>query len=155
LQVELGSAAEHCCVPVLVECDAEMVDTRTLPVARLDDDVHGSSPELDQPQPKTHLLELVPGDAGFEPVRVLAHPAVAGDQAEAELSDVARLDEPHLARDEVVMEELHRPHGMLSARPEGNARRAAKRAPCPHSRPRRRHRATTARITDPRCRSRT
>ena len=45
--------------------------------------------------------------ACLERGRVFLDPAVPGDQVEAELADVARLDLAHLARHQVVMEELH------------------------------------------------
>ena len=109
LEIELGRPLDRLVVSVLIECDAEMVDPRPLPVARLDNDVDGSLGELDEAKPEPLLLELLPRDAGLEPERSLAHPAVTADQLEAEPADVPRLHEPHLARDEVVVEELHRP----------------------------------------------
>ena len=48
---------------------------------------------------------------GSYDAQVLADAAVPRDEVEAELADVARLDLAHLARDEVVVEELHAPDG--------------------------------------------
>ena len=57
--------------------------------------------------PEALLLELVPRDPGLEVNLVLADPPVARDQLEAELAEVARLDLPHVARHQVVVEEVH------------------------------------------------
>ena len=84
-----------------------MVDPRQLPLARLDDDVDRAALELRQPQLEAELVELLPRDARLERLVVLADPAVPRDEVEAELADVARLDLAHLARHEVVVEELH------------------------------------------------
>ena len=92
---------------VLVECEAEMVDPRQLPLAGLDDDVHRAALELRQAQLEAQLVELFPAVAGLERARVLVDSAVPGDQVESELSDIARLDLAHLAGHQVVMEELH------------------------------------------------
>jgi hypothetical protein len=103
-----------------------VVDARHVPVPRLEDDVHGSARELHEPKPEAHVLELLPRLAGLEPVRPLADPAVSRDEVEAEPPEIARLHEPHLARDEVVVEQVHRasivagrripPHGPETAR---------------------------------------
>src|SRR5512133_272952 len=84
-----------------------MVDSRQVPLTWLDDDVDGAAFELGQPEPESEPVELVPGDAGLEVRLLVADPTVAGDEAEAELRDVARLDVTHLARHQVVVEELH------------------------------------------------
>ena len=108
LQLELDRALERRGVPVLVECDPEMIDAGPVPMAGLDHNVDRPAAELDQPEPESLRVEVVPGDTGLEPVRVLADPAVAADEREAELADVARLDQPDFARDQVVVEKLHR-----------------------------------------------
>jgi hypothetical protein len=92
---------------VVVERDAEVVDPRQRPLARLDDDVDRAALELGEPVPEALLLELVPRDAGLEVHLVLADPPVARDQPEAELAQVARLDVADVARHQVVVEELH------------------------------------------------
>jgi hypothetical protein len=92
---------------VLVEGEADMVDARQIPLARLDDHVDGAALELGQPEPESEPVEIVPGDAGLEIRLLVADPTVARDEAEAELRDVARLDVAHLARHQVVVEELH------------------------------------------------
>ena len=67
------------------------------PVPRLDDDVDRAPLELGQPQLEPVLVELLPARAGLDRDVVVADPAVAGDEVEAELADVARLDVPQLA----------------------------------------------------------
>ena len=93
---------------VLVEHEPEMVDARRRPLARLDDDVHRALLELGQPQLETHRVELAPRDARLVRRELLADPAVTRDEVERELADVAGLDLADAARDEVVVEELHR-----------------------------------------------
>ena len=78
-------------------------------MTRLDDDVDRAPLELREPQLEPVAVELLPRDAGLERDVLVADPAVARDQVEAELADVARLDVAQLARDEVVVEELHVP----------------------------------------------
>ena len=107
LQSEVVGPVDHRLELLLVERDAEVVDARDVPVARLEDDVDGAPPELHEPQAKAHLVESLPGRPGLEPLRALALPAVAADQLEAELAEIAPLEEPHLARHEVVVEQLH------------------------------------------------
>ena len=51
---------------VLVEREAEVVDPRQLPLARLDDDVHRAALELGQAQLEAQLVELLPAVAGLE-----------------------------------------------------------------------------------------
>ena len=77
-------------------------------MARLDDDVDGAALELGEPQLEPVAVELLPRDARLDRDVLVADPAVAGDQVEAELAEVARLDVAQLARDEVVVEEVHR-----------------------------------------------
>jgi hypothetical protein len=93
---------------VLVEHEAEVVDARRRPLARLDDDVHRALLELGQPELEAHGVELAPGDPGLVRRELLADAAVARDEVERELADVARLDLADAARDEVIVEELHR-----------------------------------------------
>ena len=93
---------------VLVEHEPEVVDARRRPLARLDDDVHRALLELGQPELEAHRVELAPGDAGLVRGELLADAAVSCDEVERELADVARLDLADAARDEVVVEELHR-----------------------------------------------
>ncbi len=54
-------------IAVLVERDAEMVDAGPVPMTRLEDDIHGTTRQLDEPKPEAFLLELLPRDAGLEP----------------------------------------------------------------------------------------
>ena len=97
---------------VVVERHAEVVDARQRPLARLDDDVDRAALELREPVPEALPLELLPRDAGLEVHLVLADPPVARDQPEAELAQVARLDVAHVARHQVVVEELHVRRGL-------------------------------------------
>ena len=92
---------------VLVERESEVVDARELPLARLDDDVDGAALELAQTVLEADLLEVVPRRPGLVGDDVLADPPVPRDQLESELADVARLPLRHLARDEVVVKQLH------------------------------------------------
>ena len=109
LQPEVGGPLERLREAVVVEGDADVVDARVLPVARLEDDVDGAAGELDEPQAEAHRVELLPRRARLEPLGGLALPAVPAEEAEAELAEVTGLEEPHLARHEVVVEELHDP----------------------------------------------
>jgi hypothetical protein len=97
---------------VVVERHAEVVDSRERPLAGLHDDVHGAALELRQPVPEPRALEVLPGDPGLEVHLVLADPAVARDQAEAELREVPRLHLAHVARHQVVVEEVHERRGL-------------------------------------------
>ena len=108
-QVPLGRAGEHGLELVLVERDAEVVDPRDPPVAGLHDDVHRAALELREPQLEAVVVELLPGDPGLDRDVVVADPAVARDEMEAELAQVASLDVAELRGDEVVVEELHAP----------------------------------------------
>ena len=106
-QLPLDRAVDHVGELLLVEGEPEMVDARELPLAGLDDDVDRAALELREAQLEAHPVELLPGDSGLEGLIVVADPAVARDELERELADVARLDLAHPARDEVVVEELH------------------------------------------------
>ena len=97
-QVPLRRAREHGLELVLVERDAEVVDARDPPVARLDDDVDRAALELREPQLEAVVVELLPRDARLDRDVLVADPAVAGDEVEAELAEVARLDVAELAR---------------------------------------------------------
>jgi hypothetical protein len=77
---------------------------------RLHHDVHGAFLELGEAELEAHRVELVPGDSGFVRGELLADAAVARDEVERELADVARFDLADPARDEVIVEKLHRPH---------------------------------------------
>src|SRR5919201_865817 len=92
---------------VLVEREPDVVDSRHVPLARLDDDVDGTPLELGESQAKAEPVELLPRHARLVVRLLVADPAVARDEAEAELRDVAGFYVPHLARHEVVVEELH------------------------------------------------
>ena len=92
---------------VLVEHEAEVVHARRRPLARLDDDVHRTLLELGQPELEAHRVELAPRDPRLVRCELLADAAVARDEVERELADVARLDLADAARDEVIVEELH------------------------------------------------
>ena len=107
LEAEIGGALERLGEAVVVERDADVVDARVLPVARLEDDVHGSARELDEAEPEADRVELLPRCPGLEPLGGLAAPAVAAEEAKAELAQVPGFQEPDLARHEVVVEELH------------------------------------------------
>jgi hypothetical protein len=111
LQAEVAGPVQHGLVVVLLERDAEVVDARHIPVARLEDNVDGAAPYFHEAQAKADLVELLPGRASLEPVRALAAPAVAADELEAELAEIPGLEQPDLARHEVVVEQVHRrPH---------------------------------------------
>ena len=97
-QVPLRRAAEHRLELVLVERDAEVVDPRDAPVARLDDDVDRAALELREAQLEPVAVELLPRDAGLDRDVLVADPAVPRDEVEAELADVAGLDVAELAR---------------------------------------------------------
>jgi hypothetical protein len=85
-----------------------MVDARNVPVTGLEDDVHRAAADLDQAEPEAHRVELLPRRARLEPVRALPSPAVAADELEAELAEIAALEEPDLAGHQVVVEQMHR-----------------------------------------------
>src|SRR6476620_10949198 len=93
---------------VLVEHEPHVVDPRGRPLARLDDHVDRALLELAQPQLEAQRVELGPRAARLVRGEVLADPPVTGDEVERELADVARLDLPYAARDQVIVEELHR-----------------------------------------------
>src|SRR4051794_39795505 len=98
-----------------------MVDARHIPVARLEHHVDGPAAELDEAEAEAHLVELLPGGSRLEPMRALAAPAVPADQLEAELAEVAGLEEPDFARHEVVVEQLHRAASWYRRRTEDSA----------------------------------
>ena len=106
-QLEPLCAFHHLDELVLVERKADVVDAREVPLPGLDDDVDGAPLELRQAQAKAEPVELLPRHAGFEVRLLVADPAVPRDELEAELGDVACLDVAHLARHQVVVEELH------------------------------------------------
>ncbi len=91
-----------------VESEAEVIDARQRPLPRLHDDVDGATLELRQAELEAERVELAPRDAGLIRGEVLADAAVARDEVEAELADVARLDLANPARHEVVVKQVHR-----------------------------------------------
>ena len=101
-------AGERALELVLVEREAEMVDARKRPLPRLHDDVHRAELELGQAKLEAELVQLGPRDSGLVRLQVLSDAPVARDEVEAELADVARLDLADAARDEVVVEQVHR-----------------------------------------------
>ena len=105
-QLELVGARERRGEVVLLERDADVVDARQVPLPRLHDDVDGAALELGQPELEAELVELVPGDARLVARVLLADAAVARDELEPELREVARLDLADPARHEVVVEHL-------------------------------------------------
>src|SRR5438067_7489178 len=120
---------------VLVEREAEMVDARQLPLARLDDDVDRTPLELRQAELEAHAVELLPAVAGLEGGDLLADPAVPGDEIEAELPEISCFDLAHLARHEVVVEKVHerqrrrrKADRALHRRPPRRSRRLVDRA---------------------------
>src|SRR4051812_25218563 len=122
---------------VLVEHETEVVDPRCRPLARLDDDVHRALLELGQPELEAQRVELAPGDPRLVRRELLADPPVASDELERELADVARLDLANAARDEVIVEELHRRPSCRTA----DLSRGARRRRAPSRRSSRRSRA--------------
>ena len=107
LEAEVRGALESAVVLLLFEGDAEVVNARDVPVPGLEHDVDRPPRDLDKPEPEAHAIELLPGGSRLEPVRALAPPAVAPDEREPELAQIARFEEPHLARHEVVVEQMH------------------------------------------------
>ena len=72
------------------------------------------------------LVELLPRHPGLERLVLLADAAVARDEAERELAEVARLHLPDPRGDEVVVEELHGGRSLVWRRADGlDARSAA------------------------------
>jgi len=106
-QVPLDGAFEHRVELILVEGDAEMVDTRNAPVARLHDHVHGTMLELGEPQLEAVTVEHLPGRSRLGRDVLVSDPAVPGDQIEAQLAQVASFEVAELGGDQVVMEDVH------------------------------------------------
>src|SRR5688572_5454897 len=92
---------------VLVEHKPQMVDAWQLPLAGLDDDVDRAALQLREPELEAHPVEVIPAVARLEGRRLLPDAPMTRDERETELSHVARLDLTHLARHQVVMEEVH------------------------------------------------
>src|SRR6266511_652958 len=156
LEAELASPFDDRLVLVLVERDPEMVDAGYVPVPRLDDDVDGSAPQLDEAQAKAHRVEVLPGGARLEPLRALPAPPVTPDELESELPQVAPLEEPDLARHEVVVKQLHGSPAYESYAEESTPLRGTTAALCRRNRlhHRRRPRPTASRTTGcPPCRA--
>ena len=97
-QVPVRRTCEHSLELVLVERHTDVVDPRDPPVAGLHDDVHRAALELREAKLEPVAVELLPGDARLDRDVVVADPAVAGDELEAEPADVAGLDVAELAR---------------------------------------------------------
>src|SRR5207245_9616477 len=70
---------------LLVESEAEVVDARQLPLPRLDDHVDGAALQLGQAQLEAQLVQILPPVSRLERGDVLADPAVASNEVEAEL----------------------------------------------------------------------
>ena len=104
---EERGAREHLAELALLEREADVVDPGHLPVPRLDDDVDRAALELGEPKPEADPVELLPRRPRLVRRGLLAEAAVTGDEREAELGEIALLDLPHLARDQVVVEEVH------------------------------------------------
>src|SRR3954468_15638190 len=141
---------------VLVEHETEVVDPRCRPLARLDDDVHRALLELGQPELEAQRVELAPGDPRLVRRELLADPPVASDELERELADVARLDLANAARDEVIVEELHRRPSCRTAdlsrgtrRRRAPSRRSSRRGRAPVPVARSRGRVTAGRPGQP------
>src|SRR5262249_36909798 len=88
-----------------------------------EEEVHRSSFQLGQTQLEPAALERVPGDPRLDRDVLVVDAAVARDQVEAQLPDVASLDVDDLGGDQVVVEEAHRvpslPGGGVVAVPAG------------------------------------
>src|SRR3954466_12944803 len=84
-EVPFHRPSEHVLKAVLVERDAEVVDARDPPVARLHDDVDGAPFQLRQPQLEAVAVELLPRHAWLDRHVVVADPTVPGDEIEPEL----------------------------------------------------------------------
>ena len=108
LEAEVGGALEGAVVLVLVEGEPQVVDARGVPVARLEHDVD-SPRATSTSRSRKPISSSLPGRARFEPVRAFTAPAVAADEREAELAEIPRLEEPDLARHEVVVEQMQPP----------------------------------------------
>ena len=106
-QPKRGRAQERVLEGIGIERDPDVVYTRQLPLSRLHDDVHRAVLQLAQPQAEPLPVELVPCDTGAKDLRVFGYAPIPRDEMEAELPDVPRLDLPHLARHEVVVEQVH------------------------------------------------
>ncbi|OLE17905.1 MAG: hypothetical protein AUG88_05450 [Actinobacteria bacterium 13_1_20CM_4_68_12] len=106
-QLEALRPLHHLDELVLVERKADVVDAGEVPLPGLDDDVDGAALELREAQPKAEPVELLPWHAGLEMGLLVPDPPITRDELEAELGDVARLDVAHIARHQVVVEELH------------------------------------------------
>src|SRR5581483_8911211 len=106
-QAIVHRTAEHRLVLLVVERDADVVDAGDAPVAGLHDDVHGAALELGQPELEAAALELLPRHAGLDRHVLVVDAAVARDEVEAELPDVAGLDIDDRRGDEVVVKEAH------------------------------------------------
>jgi hypothetical protein len=106
-KLELDRAVDRRYEVVLVEREPEMVEPGEIPLSGLHDDVDAPALELREAQLEAGPIELLPRDARLVRPQVLGNPPVAPDEVEAELAEVPRFDLSHLARDEVVVEEVH------------------------------------------------
>src|SRR5690348_509897 len=110
LHPELGllGTAERALELVVVEGETEVVDAGQRPLSRLHDDVDGAELELREAELEPGFVQLGPRHPRLERLEVLADAAVPRDEVESELADIARLDLADAARDEVVVEQVHR-----------------------------------------------
>jgi glyoxylase I family protein len=106
-QVGIFGTCDRALELVVVERQPDMVDAWHCPLSRLYHDVDRAELELRQAQLEPERVELHPRHPRLVRRQVLPDAAVARDQLEAELADVARFDLAHLARHEVVVEEVH------------------------------------------------
>src|SRR5919201_368083 len=107
-EVELGGAAEHAEELLVLAREAEMVDARLRPLARLDHNIDRAALKLAQPEPKAELVELLPGDSWFVRSFLVSHASVTSNELEAELSEIAGFEVTDPAGEQVVVEQLHR-----------------------------------------------
>src|SRR3954452_18832428 len=92
---------------VLVQREADVIDPGQLPLSGLYDDIDGPAFELGQPEAEAEPLELLPWHSGLKMRLLVADPPVPRHEVKTELCDVAGLHVAHLARHQVVVEELH------------------------------------------------
>ena len=107
-QLELVGAHERCGEVLLFEHHAEVVDSREVPLAGLYDHVHRTALDLGKAELEADRVQLLPRDTRLVAAVLLLDAAVARNELEAEFREVPGLDLAHFARDEVIVEELHR-----------------------------------------------
>src|SRR5699024_2399554 len=135
-QVPGGRTHQHGLEVLLVARDAEVVDPRQPPVAGLADGVDRAALERRQAQLEALAVELLPRRARLDRAVAVPDPAVARDELEAELADVPGLQLAHLARHQVVVEEVPRCILSVAARDaRGQRRRPPRGDPGRRTRP--------------------